>query len=303
MEVMERDAGLRFALEDWNEMMRNRPAALKKYEEALKQWEKDSAGTVSGAQPPRKPQPPAGPGHQHQPAVLYNAMIAPLAPYTIAGVIWYQGENNAGGKRAIDYHRQFTAMIRDWRERWGQGDFPFLWVQLANYGRAGNPEGWSLVQEAQRKSLELRQTAMAVTIDVGDPADIHPADKQSVGHRLALGALHLVHGDPAPYAGPKFRQVTREGGALRIWFDSLGGGLKAKGGLDGFVVAGADKKFHKAEAKIDGDTIVVKAEAVSAPVAVRYGWAADPPATLYNAAGLPASPFRSDDWNDAQLPR
>jgi sialate O-acetylesterase len=301
--VLQGDASIRFVLDDWDELMKNRPEAMKKYEAALKQWEKESASAVSGATPPRKPQPPLGPGHQHQPAVLYNAMIAPLVPYTIRGVIWYQGENNAGGKHAADYHRQFTAMIRDWRTRWGQGDFPFLWVQLANYARAGNAEGWSLVQEAQLKSLELRQTAMAVTIDVGNPVDIHPTDKQTVGYRLALAALHLVHGVQAPYSGPRFRQVTRESGALRIWFDSIGGGLRAKGTLDGFLIGGEDRNFHKAEAKIDGDTIVVKAEAVSAPVAVRYGWAADPPATLYNAAGLPASPFRSDNWDDAQLPR
>jgi sialate O-acetylesterase len=303
MPLLEGDASIRFALEDWDARMKDRPEAMKKFAAALKEFEKESAEAGrSGKAPPRKPQEPAGPGHPHQPAVLYNAMIAPLLPYTIRGAIWYQGENNAGGKRSPDYHHQFIAMIRDWRTRWGQGDFPFLWVQLANFGKAANAEGWSLVQEAQLKSLELRQTAMTVAIDVGNPTDIHPTDKQTVGYRLALGALHLVHGSQAPYSGPKFRQVTREGAALRIWLDSIGGGLRAKGALDGFVVAGSDRKFHKAEAKIDGDTIVVKSEAVAAPVAARYGWAADPPATLYNAAGLPASPFRSDQWNDAQLP-
>ena len=290
-------------LVEWNRVLVNWPRAKRRYEESLKQWEQRVAEAKrEGREPPPRPAQPLGPGHPHTPAGLFNAMITPLTPYAIRGVIWYQGESNANNYAHL-YRTLFEAMIRDWRQAWGQGDFPFLFVQLANYARAPAGGYWSLVQEAQLKTLELRNTGMAVTIDIGEAEDIHPRNKQDVGLRLALAARALVYGEKLVYSGPVFRQATREGNRLRLWFDHTGGGLRARGGvLREFVIAGADRVFHPAQATIEGETLVVSSPDVAEPVAVRYAWANNPEATLFNAEGLPASPFRSDNWPDARMP-
>jgi len=223
------------------------------------------------------------------PTVLYNGMIAPLQPYAIRGVIWYQGEANAGQAQA--YRRIFPNLVADWRRAWGQGDFPFLYVQIAPY-REMPPE----IREAQRLSLaKIPQSAMAVTLDVGDAEDIHPTDKKPVGERLALAARAVAYDEKIEYSGPLFAGARIEGGHAVLTFTHLGGGLVARGGaLQGFAIAGADQVFHTAYATIVGDTVEVSADDVSAPVAVRYAWANVPEGNLFNQAGLPASPFATD---------
>ncbi len=245
------------------------------------------------------PLPPSAPTSPNRPTVLYNAMIAPLVPYALRGAIWYQGESNAG--RAYQYRELFPLLIKDWRKQWQQGEFPFLFVQLANY-RAQNAEpvedDWAELREAQAMTLALPNTGMAVTIDIGDANDIHPGNKQEVGNRLALNARALVYGEKIAYSGPKYKAMKIEGNRIRLSFEHAAEGLMTKNGeeLRGFAVAGADKKFVWANAKIEGNTIVVSAASVAQPVAVRYAWSINPACNLYNNAGLPASPFRTDNW-------
>ncbi len=229
---------------------------------------------------------------------LYNGMIAPLIPYGIKGAIWYQGESNAGN--AAGYRTLFPAMIKNWRDDWGQGDFPFLFVQLANF-MARKPEpsesNWAELREAQTRTLSLPNTGMAVIIDIGDAKDIHPKNKQDVGKRLALWAQAKVYGKDVVPSGPLYESMKVDGSRARISFKHAGSGLEARGGkLAGFAVAGEDRKFVWAEASIEGDEVVVSSPAVRAPVAVRYAWADNPDCNLYNKEGLPASPFRTDDW-------
>lgn len=223
------------------------------------------------------------------PTVLYNAMLAPLLPYAMRGVIWYQGEANVGRER--QYRELFPAMIADWRQAWGLGDFPFLFVQIAPY-KTMSPE----IREAQLLSWQrTKNTAMAVTIDCGDANDIHPANKKPVGARLALAARALAYGEKLEYSGPVYESLQVKGAEAILSFTHLGGRLVAKDGvLKGFTVAGTDKVFRPAQAEIRGDTVVVSATGVNQPVAVRYGWANVPEGNLFNQAGLPASPFRTD---------
>jgi sialate O-acetylesterase len=225
------------------------------------------------------------------PGMLYNGMIAPLTPFPIRGVIWYQGESNSALERAPIYGRVFRTMIEDWRRQWQIGDFPFLFVQIANF-KSSPSETWAPIREAQRQTLELRNTGMAVTIDIGNPDDVHPTDKLTVGTRLALAARAISYGETVEYSGPLFRQVTPEGSSIRVWFEHAQG-LEARGVLTGFEVAGEDGVFAPAEARIDGDTVVLTSAAVVKPLAARYGWANSPECHLYNRAGLPASPFNS----------
>ncbi len=237
--------------------------------------------------------------NQYIPTVLYNAMIQPIATLGIKGAIWYQGESNAG--RAYQYRTLLPDMIGDWRAAWGEGDFPFLVVQLANFQtRAPQPgeSDWAELREAQAMTAaNVRNAGLASAADIGDAVDIHPKDKQTVGLRLALAALHTAYGQRLPYAGPTYRSLQREGGAVRLRFDHTDGGLKVKGDrLAGFAIAGTYRKFHWAEARIEGDSVVVRSSEVSDPVAVRYGWANNPELTLYNGYDLPAIPFRTDDW-------
>ncbi len=242
---------------------------------------------------------PRSPYDPNQPTVLYNAMIRPLIPYAIRGAIWYQGESNAG--RAYQYRQLFPAMITDWRTHWDQGDFPFYFVQLANFLHPQAEPGddaWAELREAQLMTLRLPNTGMAVTIDIGDADDIHPKNKQEVGRRLALNALRLTYGKDVENSGPLYDSMQIEGKRIRLTFTHVDGGLVAKGGgaLKGFAIAGADKHFVWADAKIAGNTVVVSSHKVKHPVAVRYAWASNPVCNLYNKAGLPASPFRTDDW-------
>lgn len=237
-------------------------------------------------------------------SVLYNGMIAPLQPFAIKGVVWYQGESNAG--RAWQYRALFPALIDDWRRTWGQGDFPFLFVQLPGYvpdknkpDHPAEPEAstWAELREAQQMSLAAPRTGMAVTIDIGEPRDIHPKNKQEVGRRLARQALAVAYNQTLVASGPMFRSMTVAGKEVHLQFHHVGGGLVARGGeLKGFAVAGVDQKFAWARASIVGNKIVVSSDQVSEPVAVRYGWADNPAGNLFNKENLPASPFRTDDW-------
>jgi sialate O-acetylesterase len=282
------------------------PQAKADYEKKLEAWkEAAKKAKEAGTKEPRRPRGPSSPLNSHTPAALYNAMIAPLIPYGIQGAIWYQGESNAG--RAYQYRKLFPAMITNWREDWGQGDFQFLFVQLANF-MAVKPDpcdsAWAELREAQSMTLRLPNTGMAVIIDIGEADDIHPKNKQDVGKRLALWALAKTHGKKLVYSGPIYESMRVAGSKIVLSFEHVGGGLVAGCGerasagepLKGFAIAGEDRKFVWADAIIEGDTIVVSSDKVAEPVAVRYAWADNPVCNLYNKEGLPASPFRTDDW-------
>ena len=225
-------------------------------------------------------------------------MIAPLIPYAIRGAIWYQGESNIG--RAYQYRTLFPAMIANWRADWGQGDFPFGFVQLAPYPLwTSNPACCAELREAQLMTLKsMPNTGMAVTMDIGNVKDIHPKNKQDVGRRLALWALAKVYGRELVYSGPIYKSMAVEGDKIRLQFDHVGGGLTASDGkpLVEFTIAGADQKFVPAVAQIDGNAIVVHSDQVAQPAAVRYAWRDEATPNLANKEGLPASPFRTDAW-------
>ena len=287
------------------------PQDLADYEAKLKSWEQTTGKEFGQAivawnaacqknkaagtpLPPRptptapKPRPPVDPVGK-KPTVLFNGMIAPLQPYAIKGVIWYQGESN--NQKPFEYRTLFPCLIADWREKWGQGDFPFLFVQIAPY-KDDVPE----LREAQFLTWKKTpNTAMAVTIDVGDADNIHPRQKEPVGQRLALAARALAYGEKVEYSGPEYDSMKIEQNRVMLHFKHTDGGLVAKeGALKGFVIAGADKRFVEAKAEIQGDSVVVSADQVPVPTAVRYGWANVPEGNLWNQAGLPASTFRTD---------
>ena len=267
------------------------------------------------ALPKQVPSPP------NRPAALYNAMIHPLLAATIQGVVWYQGESNVG--RAAQYRKAFPLMITDWRHRWGN-NFSFYFCQLASYmGHPSQPgeSAWAELREAQTRTLSLPNTGEAVLIDIGEVSDIHPRNKKDVGDRLASVALAKTYGRPVPFSGPVFRTQQVEGAKIRISFDDLGGGLVARplpaqivvssqqnttqplkparpgSEIEGFAICGEDRKWVWADAKIDGDTVVVSNPEVPRPVAVRYAWSDTPAANLYNKAGFPAGPFRTDTYS------
>lgn len=276
------------------------------------EWRVKAGYTFPRTGMPQEPSPRLSPAAQAAPGSLYNAMLAPIAGYGIKGVLWYQGESNAD--RAKAYETLFPLLITSWRKDWGQ-DFAFLWVQLPNYinnGKPGNyrepapnalpgelPLGWAAIREAQVKSLAVPNTGMVVTIDIGETWDIHPNNKFTVADRLIKAALGGVYGKKIAYTNPLYKGMKVEGSKIRISFTGADGGLVAKGGdLKQFAIAGDDKQFVWAQAKIEGNTVVVWSDAVKKPVAVRYAFHADPQGVnLYNAAGLPASPFRTDDWD------
>jgi sialate O-acetylesterase len=229
------------------------------------------------------------------PAGLYNGMIAPETSYTIKGVLWYQGETDSAPERAPLYHLLFPALIEDWRAQWKQGDFPFLFVQISSF--YSPEEIWGEVRDAQRRTLSVAGTAMAVSLDVGQKDNVHPPDKQTVAARLALAARARVYGENIEYSGPLYRQTTTEGSALRVWFDHAEG-LKSKGSqVESFEIAGQDHHFVPADAKIEGDTVVVSSAAIKNPRYVRYGWDTFTTANLYNRNDLPASAFTSEPVN------
>ena len=296
-----------FAVVDkrWAEAMVGWQDKVTAYKAAVAAQEKDEA-VAKAAGPERLAAflrdkqwlpPPPSPESPDAPRSLFNGMIRPLVPYAIAGVLWYQGEAN--GSKPGEYRALFEAMIKSWRAAWDEGNFPFLWVQLANW-KTDDPTHlqWALLREAQAKALGLPRTGMAVAIDVGNVANIHPRNKQEVGRRLALVAGHVAYYDYSnPWCGPQFEFAERAGREMRVSMDPAGGSLVVQGGeLTDFEVAGADQIFYPASARIAGKTIVVSSPDVPLPIAVRYAWKDAPNASLFNSAGLPAAPFRSDHW-------
>jgi sialate O-acetylesterase len=320
------------AKEDYPALLAAYQADLKKWNETvapiykpiLRQWrEAVDQAAKSGLPPPAEPTPstpmPNAPdwpeGAPYTPTVLYNGMIEPLIPYAIKGVIWYQGESNVGN--GLEYRTLFPRMISDWREKWGRGDFPFLYVQLAAYlAPQSKPSegGWAYLREAQLMTLSLPNTGMAVTIDIGNGYDIHPKDKLDAGLRLARAARHVAYKQKLVYSGPIYDSMKVDGNKICLNFKDTGGGLQMSvppwtpngkpkpepTELTGFAIAGAEQNWVWAKAKIVGNTVVVSSDQVPAPVAVRYGWASNPSCNLYNKEGLPASPFRTDDWPESK---
>jgi sialate O-acetylesterase len=244
----------------------------------------------------------SGVGPNDYPTLLYNAMIHPLIGYPIAGAIWYQGESNTG--RSMQYKKSFPLMIKDWRKQW-KNEFPFYFVQLANFNannasNATGGSGWAELREAQAETLQLPNTGMAVTIDIGESGDIHPRNKQDVGKRLAAVALAKTYGKDRVFSGPTYKSMQIDGGSIVLTFENVGDGWDIKnkyGYIHGFEIAGEDQKFHYAKALLRGNEIIVFSGKVALPVAVRFAWADDPnDVNLYNKAGFPAVPFRTDNW-------
>jgi sialate O-acetylesterase len=278
------------------------PAALDQYKAALAKLEKDKAEAKAAGREFKGNAPWA----PWRPTELYNGMIAPLIPYGIQGAIWYQGESNAG--RAEQYRSLFVDMIRNWRQDWGQGDFGFHLVQLAPFMAIKSEPGdstWAELREAQWLSTrKLRNVGMAVITDVGDEKDIHPRRKEPVGARLAISALGITYGRKTVPAGPEYKSIKISGNKAVLRFRNVGGGLVARDGdLKGFAIAGSDRHFVWAGAHIEGDTVVVSSASVTNPVAVRFGWADYPVVNLWNADGLPATPFRTDDFPMITAPK
>lgn len=298
--TLEADPNLNVIVQRWDKIVADYPAAKQAYDQALAEWEKAAEQAKAEGKPePQQPNAPQGPDHPWLAAGLYNSMIAPLVPYAVKGSIWYQGESNAG--RAYQYRKLFPAMIEDWRKSWGQKSFSFYFVQLANFTDVLPDPGDSdcaELREAQTMTLKLKDTGMATIIDIGEAKDIHPRNKQDVGKRLALNALAKDYGKDVVFSGPMYKSVKFKGNKATLKFKHTDGGLQTKSGeaLKGFSIAGADKKFVWANATIEGKKVVVSSPHVSEPVAVRYAWAHNPICNLYNGAGLPASPFRTDDW-------
>lgn len=283
----------------WQQSMSAWPAErVARYPAEMDAWRRaeDHARATRTENPLPWPRPPASLDSPARPGGVFNGMIAPIQPAAIRGILWYQGEANVG--RAAEYAELFPAMIRSWRLNWGDDTLPFLFVQLPNYAN-GNSGGrdWARLREAQTKALELPGTSMAVTIDLGDPNDIHPTNKMEVGRRLALAAKWRVYGIPGDYSGPIFASATPEGAAMRVRFHHAGSGLVAHHRpVQSLEIAGPDKVFHVGTGRFDRDTLLISSPAVTQPVAVRYAWSNAPEANLYDGAGLPAAPFRSDDW-------
>ena len=304
----ERMVAYKADFDQWNE------AYGREYNAALKQWLADKAkGIILSPKPklakpaPTLPIPPDG-GFSG-PSNLYNAMLNPILGYGIKGVIWYQGENNGDWLTgAVGYKLLFNTLIKDWRKQWQQNDLPFLFVQLANFRDPAvlpSEGNWPWVRDGQTAALKLPHTAMAVAIDIGDADNIHPTDKQDVALRLALAARHEVYKQNVVFSGPQYRRMEIVGNTIKLTFDKLSPlviGNKSKSGdttstkLKGFGIAGADHHFYWAKATLMGNTVTFVSDQVAQPLAVRYDWADNPPGNLYNQAGLPASPFRTDDW-------
>jgi sialate O-acetylesterase len=268
------------------------------YAKQLAAWEKRSKEAKATGKPAgKKPQDPVALRERKgDVGGLFNGKIAPLIPYAIRGVIWYQGEANSNGFKAPYYDEHLTLLAGEWRRLWGYA-FPIAWVQLPNYA-PDRGEGWMLVREGMLKAVRAVPGAgMAVTLDAGEERDIHPKDKQTVGHRLARWALAEVYGKGGASSGPLMVKHEVSGAEVRVHFTHANGGLVLKPGDEsGFEVAGADRQWHPAQARVEGEVLVVRSEAVASPLAVRYGWKEMAAVTLWNGEDLPASPFRSDDW-------
>ncbi|HUW32958.1 MAG TPA: sialate O-acetylesterase [Planctomycetota bacterium] len=290
----------RDVLDKWDDLIASYPERKAAYEKKLAEWKAAEAAAKEKGEKFDTPEPRkvGDPMFIHAATALYNGGIAPYTRFPIKGVVWYQGETNAD--RGIQYRKLFPILINDWRNQWGQPEMPFLFVQIAALGppqAQPDTNDRAELREAQMMALKLPNTGMAVTIDIGDEKNEHPKNKQDVGARLALAARAIAYGQKIVYSGPIYDSMKIEGGKIRINFKHVGGGLVAKGGeLKGFSIAGEDRKFLWANAKIDGETVVVWSAKVPRPAAVRYGWAMNPVISLYNKEGLPASPFRTDDW-------
>jgi sialate O-acetylesterase len=294
LRALSADASLMPVFAQWAKLSDDSIALKLRRKNELDAWrEQVTKATAEGQLEPDYPWQANVDAGEWQPGGLYNGMIAPLVRFPIRGVIWYQGESNAAIEQAPLYARLFKTLIQDWRRAWGEGDFPFLFVQLASF-QGGPDVRWAEVRDAQRRALDLRNTGMAVILDLGEETRIHPRNKQDVGLRLSLAARAVAYGENIEYSGPLFRQAVAEEKSIRIWFDHANGGLAAKGGeLKSFEIAGDDRNFVPAEAHIDGSEVVVSSASVPHPAFVRYGWANFSNCNLYNQAGLPASPFQS----------
>jgi sialate O-acetylesterase len=289
---------------DWDATKANFPKAKAIYDEAIAAWPAAVEKAKADGKPaPPRPRQPRGGDDFGSPGCLFNGMIAPLLPYTIRGVIWYQGEANT--HNFTQYESLFPLMIESWRQRWGLDEFPFLFVQLANFmQRFDEPtdSNWAGLRQAQLDTLELPHTGMAVAIDIGDANTVHPKNKQEVGRRLGLIAQATVYYQDTEYSGPTPGGAQEEEGRIRLTFRFAEGMKTSDGGkVKGFAIAGDDRKFVWADAEIQGDHVLVSSPKVPKPVAVRYGWADNPECNLVNEANLPAAPFRTDDW--PQMPR
>lgn len=280
---------------------------IENYNKGLKEWEQAVAEAEKHNQK-RKPRPAYPARNVDKAGVLFNGWIRPITDMTIKGVIWYQGESNT--RAAYTYRELFPALIKNWRCDFRNFDMPFYFVQLANFTEGGKPDEvkpyrgepreheWAELREAQFMANQLKNTGMAVTIDIGSSHNIHPANKRDCGERLALWALAKDYGKDVIYSGPLYAGYATEEGQIRVYFDHAESGLVFRDGrAKGFAIAGEDRKFVWANARIEGDTVVVSSEKVKDPVGVRYGWDIDPEVSLYNKAGLPTWPFRTDDWN------
>jgi sialate O-acetylesterase len=286
-------------LKKWDDSMKGFDPV--KWQKLTDEWrEKADIARKAGQPIPKRPLNDTAHG-QNRPANLYHARLEPVMPYAIRGVIWYQGESNSG--RSYQYRDMFPLMITSWREDWKQGDFPFYWVQLADF-KAENPEpgesGWAELREAQTMTQDkLPNTGEAVIIDLGEATDIHPKKKLDVGRRLARIALARDYGKQVEYKSPRYESMEKQGDKIVLKFKDVGGGLRTVDAqkVQGFAIAGEDRKWHWADAKIvKPDTVEVSSTEVKEPIAVRYAWADNPVCNLFNAAILPVTPFRTDDW-------
>jgi sialate O-acetylesterase len=296
--TLEADPELKVVADSWRQRIAEFPHVLEQYQQKLGDWEKlAEQAEANGQLAVPMPDAPKDPrSHPWRDSGLWNAMMAPLTPYAIEGAIWYQGESNA--EFAYQYRKVFSTMIQQWRNSWGEGDFPFLFVQLANFVPGGqSADSWAVLRESQEKTLALPKTGMAVAVDIGESHNIHPRNKQEVGRRLALAAEGIAYGRKVEYMGPSFKSFHVDGGTLRVRFTHVDAGLVVRGPhLVGFEIAGQDQQFFPAEAKVEGTEVVLTSSRVPNPVAARYAWANDPKCNLYNSVGLPAPPFRTDDW-------
>lgn len=311
METMQKEAQLQPLLKRWQKDVDlfEQPDNRAKNDAAKKQWQ-DATKAALAAKQPAPPQPVyvgSDPLNANRPGNLFNGKIAPLVPFALRGVIWYQGESNAGNGPL--YALQLPLMIRDWRTRWG-AELPFAWVQLPNFQKReaepNAPSTWARLREAQAKALDTPHTGMTINLDIGDAGNIHPTNKQQIGHRLALWARAKVYGQKLPWSGPQYESRALRDGEVVIRLQHAEGLKTTDGGaaVKGFAIADETKHWQWAEARIEGSQIIVSHSSLQKPVAVRYAWANNPEVNLINGAGLPAAPFRTDDWpmDNASLP-
>ena len=300
-ETLKSDPDFEPILKSYAELVANYPQEKKVYEEKLGIYKtKQETAKASGNEfKEDSPKAPLEPYHFKRPSALYNRYVAPIQPYGIKGVIWYQGESDSG--RWLMYRKLFPALIRNWRSDWGQGDFPFLFVQYPGFDN-NKANNWPLLRESQAMALSVPNTGMASAIDLGEPNDIHPPRKQEVGARLAVVARALVYGEKIEYSGPFFKRMDVNDGNAVLEFTHIGTGLEFRDlPATGFQIAGQDKIFVPANATLDGHRIIISSPKVANPVALRYAWNRYPQCSLYNKEGLPALPFRTDDWIDSNM--